>query len=500
MDLNPVALVVRSRLVNDMQILQCIGPRGFMTDIDSFEFRFPILRGYAEGIRSFQDSLIESRSAAKSLLFSKSPLQEAEYFSRRLQLMSQIVQNLHEGDCGSTEYLHWNVRDKQVIDGITVFGGDLKNLEGKHYVEDGVLKTIMEGDKHLIGKSLLLRSTLHCAHPDPYGVCSTCFGAMSTSVPARSNLGHMCCTSMTQKSSQSVLSVKHLDGSSTIEPIRLRLEMKKYLAVSQSGNSYMLAAALKGKPLKLVIAPSYAPNLTDINNVKNIEDLNIAMVSMISEIGMYVVHNGKVEFIDGLETSMERRQSSMTYALLNYVRDRGWGTDDKGNYTIDMEHWDWSEPILSLPLKHFNMSDHSKEIADMLESSVKEMRKRDKGVSPDAFLVEFCDTVNSRLSVNLAVLEVTLLAAMIVSAEKQNYRLPKPGTERGLGVMETSMDRRSLSAAMAYEGQYYNFIDPYSFILTDRPNHLMDGILVPELVYGKQRRAPAARKRAPEMV
>lgn len=498
---NPISMVVRSGLVNEMQIKQCIGPRGYMTDIDSFEFRHPIMRGYAEGIRLFHDSLIESRSASKALLFSKSPLQEAEYFSRRLQLMSQIVQNLHHTDCGTTEYLRWTVRDKVVLDNETLFQGDLKNIEGKHYLEDGVLKTITTSDKHLIGKTLLMRSVLHCAHPDPYGVCSVCFGELSLSVPEGSNLGHMCCTSMTQKSSQSVLSVKHLDGSSTIEAIRLQQETKKYLAVAQGGSSYLLAPALKGKNMKLVIATQYAPNLTDINNVREIEDLNIGMVSMIPEIGISIINaKGEEEPLVELSVTEQRRQSSMTYGLLNYIRRVGWGSDANGNYTVDMKDWDWNEPILSLPLKHFNMSDHSKEIADMLESSVKEMRKRDKGVSPDAFLVEFSDAVNNRLSVNLAVLEVTLYGAMIVSAEKQDYRLPKPGTERGLGVMETSMDRRSLAAAMAYEGQYNNFIDPYSFLLTNRPNHILDGVLCPELVFAKPGRSASDRRKRVQAV
>jgi len=501
--INPISLAVRSKLVNEMQILQCIGPRGFLTDIDSDEFRHPVMRGYGEGIRLFHDSLIESRSAAKSLLFSKSPLQEAEYFSRRLQLMSQIVQNLHHGDCGTTDYVLWHVRDKQVYEGTTVFAGDLKSLEGKHYLhDDGTLHTIRDTDKHLIGQSLKVRSVLHCAHPDPYGICSTCFGELSLSVPDGSNIGHMCCTSMTQKSSQSVLSVKHLDGSSTIESIRLRQDVKKYLAVASDGNSYLMANAIRNKNAHLVIPANAAANLTDINNVRNIEDLNISMLSQITEMSMYFGAPQQGDPAPDLElnVSKDRRRASMTYGLLNYIRQYGWSSDDFGNYVINMDKWDWSQPIMSLPLKHFNMSDHSKEIADMLESSVKEMKKRDKGVSPDAFLVEFADAVNSRLNVNLAVLEVTLYGAMIVSAEKQDYRLPKPGTERGLGVMETSMDRRSLSAAMAYEGQYYNFIDPYSFLLTNRPNHLLDGVLLPELVYGKQKRAPSeGRKRLRDM-
>lgn len=106
---NPLAKAGRSGIVNRGQLLQCLGPRGFLTDTDSTQYRTPVLRGYADGMRLFYDSLVESRSAAKALIFSKKPLQDAEYFSRRLQLMDQIVRNLHMGDCGSKEYLHWHV-------------------------------------------------------------------------------------------------------------------------------------------------------------------------------------------------------------------------------------------------------------------------------------------------------------------------------------------------------------------------------------------------------
>ena len=147
-----------------------------------------------------------------------------------------------------------------------------------------------------------------------------------------------------------------------------------------------------------------------------------------------------------------------------------------------MMDWDWNEPILVLPLKHINMSDHSRDIASLLESRVEDMQARDKGVSPETFLVELFNLVNEKLDVNLAVLEVILYAAMIRSAENFDYALPKPWTERGLGVMKNSMAYRSLSAAMAYEGHYDVITNPMSFLLTKRVDHPMDYILMPDKV------------------
>lgn len=482
---NPLALAARSKLANMNQILQCIGPRGYLTDIDSNLFYQPVLRGYASGLRLFHDSLIESRSAAKSLIFSKEPLQQAEYFSRRLQLMSQIVRNLHPGDCGTTQYVHWRVKPDLMENGHVKRASDLKQLVGKHYMDDdGVLKTISANDKHLIGKTIRMRSVIHCAHPDPYGICATCFGELSKSVPEGTNIGQMCCTSLAQKSSQNVLSVKHLDGSSVVEGIVLNDYEERFLKVAPDKNSYLLANELKGKQVKLIIRADQASNIIDIQEVKNVEDLSITRVSELDEIGILVTENGISKPIESIRVNLGRRMASMTYPFLKYVQKHGWGIEANGNYTFDLAEWDWSKPILSLPLKHFNMSDHSRDIAALLESSVDKLRERDENASPSAALVELFDLVNEKLVVNLAVLEVVLYASMVVSMKRHDYSLPKPWTTAETGVMKLSMAGRSEAPFMAYEGHREGIVNPLSYTHTNRPDHPMDAIVCPAEVLG----------------
>lgn len=357
---NPLSQAVRSKLVNLNQLLQCVGPRGYLTDTDSNIFPKPVLRGYAQGMRSFHDSFIESRSAAKSLIFSKSPLQQAEYFSRRLQLMSQIVQNLRPGDCGSTQYLLWQVRGPKVINGALKHDGDLKQLAGKYYLsDDGTLKVISASNTELIGQTLKLRVAIHCSHTDPYGICSTCFGDLALSVPENTNIGQMCCSSLAQKSSQNVLSVKHLDGSSVVDGIVLTEHERKFLKIAEDDNSYMLADCLKDTSVMLVIRSEQAANITDIMEVTDVGDLNITRVSELAEIGLRFIVDER-DFTETIEVNLNQRLASMTTALLAHIQKYGWGIDIAGNYTIDMKEWDWSKPILTLPLKHFNMSDHSR--------------------------------------------------------------------------------------------------------------------------------------------
>lgn len=486
---NPVVLAYRSKLVNANQLQQSLGPRGYVTDTDSHQFRYPIMRGYVEGLRRFYDSLIESRSASKALQFSKANLRDAEYFSRKLQLACMQVKRLHKGDCGAKEYLLWTVQGEKIDDDGRKTKGDLPLIIGANYLdeESGTLKAIQGNEKHLWGRTIKLRNPIFCNHIDADGICETCFGELSLQVPKQTNIGHLCCVTMTEPSTQSVLSVKHLDGNATIESIVLDMADVMFMKPSRDRQSYLLHERLAKLSPKLIIPSEDALALNDIMSVDDVEDFNISRISELEILGIQFIEKGQ-KFLHSAQVHMGKRKSSMTYGLLNHIRSQGRvEINNEGNFVIDLAGWNYAEPILSLPLRHFNMSDHSKEISAMLQATKDQMQARDKkGARPTAFLVEFFNMVNNKLSVNLAPLSVILYSIMIVSAENEDYRLPKPWTSRGIGTYDFTMSRRSLSATMAYQDHYDVFISPESFVLGNRPDHIFDGLLLPYELYGGQ--------------
>lgn len=482
---NAISKIMRSGIANAGQINQCVGPRGYLTDVDSNIFKTPILVSYLRGIHSLHDSLIESRLASKSLIFSKEPLQQAEYFSRRLQLMNQSVQNLHLGDCGSQQYLSWNVRGKRFSPGGAEIDSDLKNLKGKFYLkEDGTLDWIRGNEDHLVGKTIKLRSPIYCQHPDRYGLCSTCFGQLSFSVFKGANIGQYCWTYVAEKSTQSVLSVKHYDGSSEVDSIYIADDLTKYLKVGTGGSSYQMSPDLKDKKVSIVINSKDAEGLNSIHQVDDVKKLNLSRVTELDEIGIQI-QDEVDKFIVSIPVGMKGRKASFTYQLLEYIKKVGYVINENNCYVIDMTQWEWEQNIMVLPLKHYDMSMHSSQLANMIESTIGQMRTRDTEVSPDAFLVELFDLVNSKLVVNLAVLEVVLYGIMVVSALEENYSLPKPYTDRGLGVMRLVMMRRSLSALLAYEGQKNAIIDPINYVGKNRMPHIFDDLVMPEILNKK---------------
>lgn len=361
---NPLAISIRTGIARMGQALQCLGPRGFVTDVDSTVFREPIMTGYIHGIRSLYGSMIESRSASKSLMNTTKPLQDSEYFSRRQQLVTMNIERLHMCDCGSTHYLHWHVRGVQ-HEGITkISDGDLVTIAGKYYLneETGKLAIVRESDTHLIGKTIKLRSiTAGCLHPDPNGVCEVCFGELGLALPINSNLGHSACVTMTAVLGQLILSTKHYDGSSVVEGIVLKPVEKKYLAAEVNGNSYYLNEKLKGKKVKLYIRVDDAKGLPDVRLYDDVGLFNLERMSQFDTVMISVEdHRGIIE-TTSLSVVVNGRLSSLSRDMLAHIKATGYPIIKdarEGKYEFDMTNWDYSQPIFVLPMRHFNVSNH----------------------------------------------------------------------------------------------------------------------------------------------
>lgn len=469
---NALASAVRSGIANIGQVLQSIGPRGFLSEINSEVFKTPILRGYVHGFRTMYETMIDSRSAAKALYYAKVPLKKVEYFNRRSQLVSQTVRNLHHGDCGTTNYMLCTIEEDE-----------LPMYAGSNYLDEttNTLKVIKATDKHLIGKIIKKRAVHHCAHPDPYGICSTCYGELSLSIPANTNIGQINCTYLNSTITQLVLSTKHLDGSSIVSVIDLGGEELKYLCISKDGSAYLFHHDLSNMPVvKLVVSPKAMKNITDINVTPNVDSLHITHYTEISEILIKTIGAKGVESEQLLSIGLPHRLGSFSYEMLNYIKRKNWTFDDRGNYVFDLDDWDYNKPFVQLPMRQHNMLDFGLSVAKQLESTVNEIPFRENIISPDTAVISLFKNINSKLKVNISIVEVVAYATMVVSTTRNNYGLPKPGTPYSLGIMPLTMAGRSLSAALAYERHAKLIMSPASFIYDNRPDHPMDAIVCPE--------------------
>ena len=494
---NPIVKCVRYGSVDKNQVLQCIGPRGFVTEVDNQVLGKPITRSYTEGMRSLYNIAADSRSAAKSLYNSEKPLQDSEYFARRLQLVAMSVERLHYCDCGSKEFLHWVIKGpeynyvrgydkdgKETVLETISYKGDLPNLIGKYYLleeepDDAPLKVIKATDTHLIGKAIKMRSAIFCKHPDPAGVCEICFGEMAYNVNQDGNLGHNCSTSMTSVISQSVLSTKHLDASSKSELIQISPENRKYLVTDKNRVYYKLRKELSHYKPMIIAEANELYGLVNLNQIKSLKNVNITSFSNISNFTLRLTNKEGVSTDQVITVSQNRRNPSLSVEFLKYLKQFKWKSDDQLIY-IDMHSWDYDDPILKLPEFSYSFAQYQNDIALLLESNIADAKNRAMNMTPVDLLSQLFDIINRKLTLNISLIEVVIYALMIYNYKNGNYGLARGSDDPRLGCHSLIVKNRSLSAAYAYEKQESMILDPLSFFgENERPDHVLDVFIDP---------------------
>lgn len=473
---NVVSKLLRCGIPNTKQLLQGFSSRGYMTRTDSTIIKKPVLYGYLEGIRDFTDSFIEAQSGAKAYIYQTAPLEQVQYFARRLRLASQAVMRLHEGDCGSTRY--W------LFDGVSK--RDLTRLSGAYYLDEetGRLGIVRENSEHLIGKNIRLRTPNKCNHPDPQGICTTCFGRNHFAVTRGVNLGNMCSTSFTKFVAQLVLSTKHYDGTSTVRPIVLNANSERFFSVRKDRSTYYLNPKLKQsyKHIELVIDKTMA---TNINNIYYVDDPGCLNIQNTSELSMvrFVIKGDQNDVSEhDLDVYVDSRLSSMSHALLKYIKEKNYYLDQKDNYVINLDDWDVNEPLFILPMKHFDMRDYQKSIEEFIESTLGAIKARDSATNIDGLLRSFYELVNSQLETNISLIATIFYASNVISSSEGRFELPKQGDRAVMGVAAATFTGRSIASWTSYEGHVVMFNTPTCYAYKNRLDHPADAMIVPEIL------------------
>lgn len=474
---NRLSRFLRSKLVNQDQSDQCVFTRGHVSDINSDQFKVPISTSLVEGKQSLYAATIESRSASKALFATKSPLQRSETYNRFSQMLAQVVRYMSfTEDCGSTDYILWKLRD-----------GDLRHMIGVNYLDEetGTIKWLGKHDTHLIGKLLKLRLAQSCNTQIPGGVCAVCFGQLSHHVFRQTNIGHACTTEANGKYSQGVMSTKHLDKSIVIAPVRITGDGAKYFQVI-GPDLIRVVNPDPGRSLTLVIAAEDAPGFPDIWEVDDVRDLSISRTTAIKDIGIDI-RLKDLRYEPSATIGEDKRRASLTHELLEYIKHKGFTYDIKGRYLVDLSDWDFEKDAFAVPRRHVSMGDHVNEIARRMEGRNGEENRRNNDISISAYLQELFDLTNEKLSINLQVIAVTVLANMVINSDPydEDFSTPKGYTRQALGIYSTTIRKRSLGSTMAHQNQANVLLDPANFIQTNRMSSPLDVCLDPASVMSR---------------
>ena len=475
--LNPVAMAARSGNTKMDALLQTVGVRGNATDIDSRIFRKTIKTNYLYGIRELVDQMMDSRTSAKALSYSRKPMQDSEYLNRRLQLTNGALFNLHWGNCGTTKFDEFVMSTPDI----------LRDFEGKFYIgDDGVDKPIRPEDKHLLNKVLKVRTLKSCIHPDRYGVCSHCYGEKAYSTMPFTNIGHQGTINMQSPIGQLLLSAKHFTSNADASAFTLGPADLQYVTpMLRLPNTFQIAPRLSGVNLRIQILEKEATNLNCLPQIANVSVLSPTAISELSMM-VFILYDNKGNQLElhevSLATSSNSRMSSLTSDALAYIKQVGWEITENGTYEINMSAWNTELPFLFMPLKQFSTPDYMSSIERMVRGeTTREVKALVDYDTPAEALMALHEMVSERMEVNIVDLESIVLSIMVESLDNRDYRLPSDKSKGQIAKAKDLIFLRSLAPYMAYETQSAAFFGEESFIITRRPSSPLDDIICPPI-------------------
>lgn len=459
---NQMVKMVKRELVNSLQISQSTVFRGFVTEVDGSILQEPILSNYVSGINSMFEVCAESLMAHKAYKFAEVPLQKAEYLSRKLQLLATIVNRIEQGDCGSQRYLEFKINPPSFnARGDETQPGDLVNMVGKIYLdpETGTLKELTGKESHFYNKTLLIRSAIHCSLLDKQAVCSVCFGGLSRNVSRFTNIGHISAGSTCEKTTSSVLATKHLDFTSAGVSVKYGVDSLRIFKPSVNKDGYVIREFFKDKEVTISINSDEAVSLMDIH-VLSISEINPMKITAISKVTISYTEDGHV-FQDIIDISHNRKKSILSKAFLLYLKTKGWGTDKQNNFVFTLDDWDFDQEIFKLPDLEYSYSDHSRQFAELIESTKVEKKSLTEPNCGDKLVVKIFNLLNSKLSVNLACIEI--LVYSVLTPGEDSYDLSRNSYTTAIRQSDSLNKGRSMGVAYGFQAQLSTMTDVSSF-------------------------------------
>lgn len=461
--LNRFVAAYRAKSINDNQANQCIGPRGFSTDLDRTVFRVPIKSGFIRGLHTLYEIMAESCTAAKALNASGTHIQTSEYTSRRIQLLTMPVRGVVPGDCGSDGY--WSV---------VITPQNIVNFKGIYYVNDEEKLDYIRGDENYLYQKLIkVRNAFDCKLEDPSKICSTCLGRVSLNFKDNSNLGYTMTAYLMEKLTQAILSTKHLTHSVKKSLITLQGLAVKYFYVTEAGDLY-IRPDIDLTGLQIILPNAKVGKLVD---VLNLQHTNIAL-SKIGELDTIAIKDNKPKtpVIEKLDISYKDRNCIITRAFLDYIKNTEMESDPRGNFVISLDRFDKSKPIFNNPLKETNILNFVNRVSSIVETN------KDKIVDPYDKLDLLMRTVHEKFNCNVSVLQVIVYATTAFNPLNGNYRLGRGSPVKTCEPKTSLFRHRSFSGLAVFEQQMGEIISRPADTFTPghREPHPMSVFVAPQ--------------------
>jgi len=481
-------LATRS-LVKSKQLMQNVFMRGYITDTDGFVIDYPILDSYITGMRTFRSYNIVARENAVAVEAQQDELRRASSDSRRMTYAASYKKGIVYEDCGSTDYISYDVSDKahlNILAGTYMFNEDL-----------GRLQRVERSHTHLIGKIVKVRSQLTCKVHDPSVSCSVCVGALSESIPLGVNFGSDISRTIHQIIIQSKLSTKHYLDSSAGNVGAMDATFLKYFRETPAREIYLKDSQVKRAKRILFKIPAVNTNILTVYDTENVHMLTLSQVSTVQHIELDITFKIKKHTVD---FSMMRSgvKAMFSYRALEFLHDEfknGFEriTLKNNNIIVDMTGFDFSKPVFKRP-NIAPVDKANRYLIDLYERvGLDKTVKRADDDNILETLQEIIDTsANLNMNVSLGAIE-TILSAYI--CKEGSYNLARGFEHTTHGSALRVLANRSMSLFAMLRDQRKIITSPTMHLITNRDDSVLDVIMDPVGMLKKHKVHPAQLQR-----
>ena len=205
---NALAVMLRSKTgIKHKQLAEFTIAMSMKPDLSGVTIPIPINTStLIGGLNKPSYHYIDAIGARKSLIMNKKVMGTAGYFGKIvLELARTLSLSKVESDCGTKHLLQITIDNDKM----------LEKYNNRYYKlnenDDDLLLIDYEKDKHLIGKTIYLRSPITCACHNQNEVCHKCFGRTSLlNFDIASGVSGFQVEEVTKVVNQMILSTKHL--------------------------------------------------------------------------------------------------------------------------------------------------------------------------------------------------------------------------------------------------------------------------------------------------
>lgn len=226
-DNNCYSLLLKSKSgINERQLKDTIFIVGFKPDEKGYIIPEPADNSYIEG-NDILGFYIDTVGARKALCINYKNTKSSGYLTRKLSLL--CIDNFIDEDiidCGTKHYVNKYIDSEKTLDRLIHRNYVVRTKSGKE-----IIKTINpDEDKHLIGKTIRLRSPITCACKNGK-ICRTCYGEL-WKYNYDKNVGLLAVLILTNQNTQLQLSAKH-NLQASIDKINWGDEFLKYFTINK---------------------------------------------------------------------------------------------------------------------------------------------------------------------------------------------------------------------------------------------------------------------------